>query len=158
MKHYRYRNRNWLYGKYWNKGLNLQQIGNLCGTSRQLIHQWMQKFDITRRTRSEAAGNDGRSYDNGYVVMRKPKHPNSNSQGSIREHRFVMSEYLGRALKPNEHIHRINGKRDDNRIENLYLTTKTNHKLSYGDAYRDGYEKGFATAFLLFATINKKEN
>lgn len=57
----------------------------------------------------------------GYIRVRDPSHPNSDSLGRVLEHVRVMAEKIGRPLLPDETVHHINGVRDDNRPENLEL-------------------------------------
>jgi hypothetical protein len=67
----------------------------------------------------------GRNYSHGYVILTGVfDHPNA-KRGQIREHVLVMSNHLGRPLLPHEEVHHKNGIRDDNRIENLELWSKS---------------------------------
>ena len=67
---------------------------------------------------------------NGYIWIHCPNNPMSNKcspKGYVLEHRLIMSEKVGRYLIKNEIVHHINGIRNDNRIENLFLTQNGKH-------------------------------
>lgn len=73
-----------------------------------------------RRATSQQKRLTGRA--DGYVVLTGHwGHPNARARGHILEHVKVMSDILGRPLRPGENVHHINGVRDDNRPENLEL-------------------------------------
>lgn len=63
----------------------------------------------------------------GYVMVLKPQHPHANSRGYVCEHRLLVEGHIGRYLTCAEQVHHENGKRDDNRLENLKLTDRFEH-------------------------------
>lgn len=77
--------------------------------------------------------NGGKTIDKyGYIKILKPNFPMSDSKGYVYEHRFKMSEHLGRLLTRQEVVHHINGDIKDNRLTNLKLTVHFNHKSLHG--------------------------
>jgi len=50
-------------------------------------------------------------------------------EGYILEHRYLIAKKLGRCLNTFEHIHHLNGVKDDNRLENLELLDGSVHSL-----------------------------
>lgn len=54
MKDKQYKNKDWLYKKYWEKDLSVNQIADICELSDEGIRKWMIKYNIPRRGRSEA--------------------------------------------------------------------------------------------------------
>lgn len=49
-----YQNKEWLKNKYINEKFPIYQIAKLCRISHRTIHRWMIKYDIPRRSASEA--------------------------------------------------------------------------------------------------------
>ena len=63
----------------------------------------------------------------GYVRVYCPMHPHANTWGYVYEHRLIMEGILGRFLESNEHVHHKNGKRWDNRPENMEVLSASEH-------------------------------
>ena len=63
----------------------------------------------------------------GYVRVYCPMHPKANGWGYVYEHRLIMEGIVGRLLTKEEQVHHINGKRWDNRPENLVLMSASDH-------------------------------
>jgi hypothetical protein len=93
-----------------------------------------------------------------YKFLYKPEHPNSNSEGQILEHRYIMSEFLGRPLTKDEHIHHKNGDRRDNRIENLQLMSRSEHAIMTNIGNQNGRKHNGNTICILCDTKETKRN
>ncbi len=78
-----------------------------------------------------------RVFTDKYYSIYKPYHPYSDKNGRIREHRYIMHIYL--SIKYNRiiylpksyEVHHINEDTYDNRIENLQLISKKNHRIHH---------------------------
>lgn len=64
----------------------------------------------------------------GYLRIWEPTHPAAN-QGRVLEHRWVMEQAIGRVLATDEHVHHLNGVKDDNRLDNLQVMDAQDHRL-----------------------------
>ncbi|MBM4177494.1 HNH endonuclease [Candidatus Gribaldobacteria bacterium] len=110
----------------------LSEIAEICEVSLSTISRWAARFEI-REIRPYSGDKSGpnnpfwkggryKDKNSGYVFIHQPDHPAANANGYVLEHRLVMEEKLGRYLKQNEMIAHKNGKKNDNRAQNLILT------------------------------------
>ena len=93
---------------------------------RQMCRSCSGKFVSSRRGEQNFHWGGGRRKIGAGYILRwiSPDdffYPMGDINGYVMEHRLVMAESLNRRLLPWEVVHHKNGKRDDNRLENLKL-------------------------------------
>lgn len=159
-----YRNKEWLYQAYIVEKLSIPTITKLCGLkSHVTIWNWLKRFEIRLR-KMEGRNSSGqflpgkdspwygvrgknhhcwkdekRTTVNGYVLLFKPKHPRANINGYVFEHILVAEKMACRPIEEGEELHHINGKRDDNREENLMVFPSKGTHVSFENRYRRKY-------------------
>jgi hypothetical protein len=113
-------------------GLSANAVGAAVGLSTKAVLDRFKRAGVPRRARSDYKGlcvgeananwRGGRSLlSSGYAMVQ--------IDGRRKfEHRVVMEKVLGRSLTRDEHVHHMNGVRDDNRPENLVVLDASTHK------------------------------
>lgn len=79
----------------------------------------------------------------GYISIYDPKHPRKTKQNRVLKHRLLYEEYHKCCLLSWSDVHHINGKKDDNRIENLIAIKHGDHSriTHIGNHYTLGKHK-----------------
>lgn len=108
----------------------------ICGCGKKFIgcryHKGYIKGHSQKITRKFMIGEKAPSWKGGvlskrgYIFLYSPNHPH-NDGGYVKRSRLQMEKKIGRYLKTTEIIHHLNGIRDDDRIENLMITTRGVH-------------------------------
>lgn len=125
------------YSRLKEKGLSMEEMAQSLGVSAP-----------TLRSRLTEAGMKSDSYHkggirtwSGYIKLHRPNHPRADAKGYVHEHTLVMEEHLGRFLADNELVHHRNEVKNDNRLENLELMDKWEHKSHHSSQPRPNARK-----------------
>jgi len=148
----KYKDEEWLRTMYVDNKLPLQEIANKCGCSLTPIISHAKKYGFEMRRNPNQTDffwigkgensntwKGGKYVKDGYIMIRRMDHPNRMANGYVAEHRLKMEDYLGRLLDRSEKVHHLNGKRDDNRIENLCLIDQKSHLKKHSDMLKEYY-------------------
>lgn len=105
---------------------NGERLSSLPGMKAVRIENGKRNKGRRKRSDYEFGGHEKRRGD-GYIKVYSPDHPQCTADGYVMKHILVMERKIGRFMTKDECVHHINHVRDDNRIENLLLMTKSEH-------------------------------
>ena len=123
--------------KMYLSGLSLEQVANEMNVTRQCVFKAFKKRGYALRGTNFRPFQiyDGKKFtlrDNGYYALTTNKR--------TQMHRYVYEKEIGK-IPNNFDIHHRNGKKYDNRIENLECLSKSDHTKLYSP-HNNQYTKG----------------
>lgn len=121
----------------------LKGTDHLRGTITKEVAERISKTLMGRyRGEKSPSWKGGRHFHvDGYVYVYSPNHPNKNKDRCVFEHRLVMEKHLDRYLTKEEHVHHVNGIKDDNRIDNLLIASNSDHlKLEWQNIENNNFD------------------
>jgi hypothetical protein len=138
-----------VFAEMYRDGQSCQEIGDALGMTGGAVWYQLKCMGIRCRPRQEAVkltgarisrklkGRRSPNYkggrirqSDGYVLIYMPSHPRADHEGYMLEHRLVMERHLARPLTAEEVVHHRNGRKDDNRPENLEVMASQRDHLA----------------------------
>ncbi len=120
-------------------------------SEKQRLH--LEKLNKNQKEKNNRNWKGGKKKHQGYLMVLCKRHPRANKEGYIYEHILIVEKELNRYILKNEVVHHKNGIKDDNRIENLKLTTVGKHIKE-----EHGYSEIRNNKISLFAKKRKRDN
>lgn len=118
-------------------GMTQKEVADILGVSQKVVCKFMKRSNIPARkaAKRDQTGsknsfwNGGKTQDEfGYVMVQCKEHPRASKCGGyVPEHILIAEKKIGRYLTENEVVHHINGRKWDNKPENLSVMTKSEH-------------------------------
>lgn len=108
-------------------GLSMRAVAEEMQISQKVVWNNLHRLGVARRPNSSGGAlhvswKGGYTYDkHGYILVRRPEHPQANRSGYVRVHRLVMEEQVGRLLTREEVVDHKNTDTSDNHPDNLQL-------------------------------------
>lgn len=109
-----------------NTGHTYREMAEILGTSAKVVRTRCIELGLPHshvaRPEKRPSWSGGYAVDkHGYVLVRRPEHPQSNRVGYVRAHRLVMEQHLGRPLLPEEVVDHCDDDTSNNLPNNLRL-------------------------------------
>lgn len=126
---FRYLKRKWLKYQYCILGRQIKEIAKECHVDSVTILDYLKRFNLWHKKLYIPSFR----HTHGYIFIRVKTHPNSDKYHWVPRHRYRMSLFLGRPLRSDELVHHIDGNKKNDKIENLFLTTRREHHFQNKD-------------------------
>lgn len=113
--------------RLYQSGLSMAEVAERLGMSASYVWKALKRAGLPRRPKTCGGAKHGSwaggyTYDkHGYILVRRPEHPDANNVGYVRAHRLVMESQIGRPLAEGEVVDHKDGDTSNNHPENLRL-------------------------------------
>lgn len=116
---------------YINKKMSARQIGIIYNVKHGTIINKLKEYNVDIRQFNHKFYYNNRNYKNSKCIDTSGYYVITIDGKTIREHRYVMEQYLGRKLVNNETVHHIDFDKLNNDITNLYLFDNNQYHILY---------------------------